>query len=57
VEWTPNITIEKYKFRNYAFIKQMHSIGMSWGSPVRVVSDYGQGNWGLIPSRGKGFFF
>jgi hypothetical protein len=28
----------------------------SWGSSVSVVSDYRLDDWGLIPSRGKGFF-
>jgi hypothetical protein len=50
----PNIT--KYKFRKYAFIKQLYSIGMIRGSSVSVVPDYRQDNWGLIPSRDKGFF-
>jgi hypothetical protein len=28
----------------------------SWGSSVSIVSDYGQGDRGSIPGRGKGFF-
>jgi hypothetical protein len=28
----------------------------SWGSSVRIVSDYGLDDWGLIPDRGRGFF-
>jgi hypothetical protein len=27
------------------------------GSLVSIVSDYGLDDWGLIPDRGRGFFF
>jgi hypothetical protein len=59
------------QFLNWAqTIKRMYSISViqklykakkqverSRGSSVSIVSEYGLDGWGLIPDKGKGFFF